>query len=179
MTTTVETGDTAGIPAEGGTGARRVLGIVGTVLTLIGLGLAIYLTYEHYSSTASFLCPVNSVIDCEKVTQSRYSEFMGVPVAPAGLFYFVVAFPLFLPMAWRSVSPWFQRARWLWSAIGMASVLWLIYGELELGAICLYCTGVHVVTFGLLVVTAIGSVVLIDDPGEPDRVEDAPLTADA
>lgn len=144
------------------------LGVAGTVLNLIGLGLAIYLTYEHFSSSASFICPANSFIDCEKVTESSYSTFLGVPVALAGLFYFVVALPLFVPAAWRSASPWFQWARWAWSAVGMVSVFWLIYGELDLGAICLYCTGVHIVTFGLLVLTAVGSVLLVDTDGDPD-----------
>ena len=143
-------------------------GVAATVLNIIGLGLAIYLTYEHYSATPSFFCPANTTINCEKVTTSSYATFHGVPVAVAGLFYFVVSIPLQLPVAWRSDAPWVRMARWAWAAIGMISVFWLIYGELDLGAICLYCTGVHLVTFLLLVLTAIGSASLIptDDPGE-------------
>lgn len=139
-------------------------GVVATVLNIIGLGLAVYLTIEHYATTPSFACPVTGAIDCLKVTTSNYSNFHGVPVAPAGLAYFVVSFGLHLPPAWRSTNAWLGRARWAWVALGMASVFWLIHAELELGAICLYCTGVHVVTFLLLVVTAIGTASLAPAP---------------
>lgn len=143
-------------------GAARY-GVVATVLNLIGLGLAIYLTVEHYSTTPSFACPATGAIDCLKVTTSNYSNFHGIPVAPAGLLYFVVSIPLQLPVAWRSANAWIARARWVWVAVGMASVFWLIHAELELGAICLYCSGVHVVTFLLLVVTAIGTASIVPD----------------
>ena len=143
-------------------GAAR-FGVVATILNVIGLGLAIYLTVEHYSTTPSFACPVTGAIDCVKVTTSNYSNFHGIPVAPAGLFYFLVSIPLHLPVAWRSTNLWISRARWAWVAIGMIGVFWLIHAELELGAICLYCTGVHVVTFLLLVVTAIGAATLVPE----------------
>lgn len=133
------------------------LGLAATILNLIGLGLATYLTIEHFSTTPSYACPESSVINCMKVTTSSYSKFAGVPVALAGLLYFVVSIPVHLPASWRSKNPWFARLRYALAVIGMASVFYLIYGELELGAICLYCTGVHVVTFALLAITFIGS----------------------
>lgn len=168
--------DGAGIATDPRTRFATRFGVTGTILAGVGLGLSIYLTYEHYSSSASFLCPANSTINCEKVTESSFSEFLGVPVALAGLFYFVVAIPLIVPAAWRSTNVWFDRARWVWVAIGMISVFWLIYGELDVGAICLYCTGVHVVTFALLVLTAVGSVMLID--ADADVESAAPMDAD-
>jgi len=147
------------------------LGVATTALALIGLGLSIYLTVEHYSAKPSYACPTNSVVDCVKVTSSSYSTFLGVPVAVAGVVYFVIALALYLPAAWRSPSIWLTRARWTCAGIGMVSVFWLIYGELDVGAICLYCTGVHVVTFALLVLTAIGSVVLV--PAEVESGDEA------
>ncbi|HET8930611.1 MAG TPA: vitamin K epoxide reductase family protein [Acidimicrobiales bacterium] len=155
-------------------------GVAATALVLAGLGLSIYLTVEHFSASPSYACPTNSVVDCVKVTSSSYSEFLGVPVVLAGVLYFVVALPLHLPSAWQSSNVWLQRARWAWSGIGMVSVFWLIYGELDVGAICLYCTGVHIVTFALLVLTAIGSVVLLDDAGDGPDVDGAdPATVTA
>ena len=147
--------------------AGRV-GVIATVLNLIGLGIAIYLTIEHYSAVPTYACPVTGIIDCLKVTSSSYSEFAGVPVAPAGLFYFVVSLVLHLPSMWRSTNRLIAYARWVWVLLGMVSVFWLVYAELfKLDAICLYCTGVHVVTFLLLIVTAIGTVFI-----SPPRVDD-------
>lgn len=139
------------------------IGVAATALAVVGLGLSIYLTVEHFSATPNYACPVTSVVNCEKVTASSYSTFLGVPVAVAGVVYFVVAVLVHLPAAWRSPSVWLTRARWAWAGIGMLSVFWLVYGELDVGAICLYCTGVHVVTFALLVVTAVGSAVLVPE----------------
>lgn len=148
------------------------LGVVGTALNLIGLGLAIYLTVEHFSSTPTFACPETSTVNCLKVTTSSYAEFAGFPVALAGVIYFVVSFPLHLPIAWRSVSSVVRGARWAWAVIGMISVFWLVYGELEVGAICPYCTGVHLVTFGLFALTVLGSAALSDTSGTAGRAED-------
>ena len=161
--------------------ANRIA-IVATVLNVIGLGLALYLTIEHYSATPSYACPVNSVLDCAKVTSSSYSSFMGVPVAPMGLVYFLVSIPLHLPVAWRSTVKWVGIARWVWVALGMASVFWLIRAELELEAMCLYCTGVHVVTFLLLVLVALGSgmrpIVIDDDDAAADTVIEGDASSD-
>lgn len=145
------------------------LGVAGTALNLIGLGLAIYLTVEHFSASPSFACPENSTVNCLKVTTSSYSTFLGFPVALAGVIYFVVSLPLHLPLAWRSFSAWLRTARWAWAVIGMISVFWLVYGELEVGAICLYCTGVHLVTFALFALTVLGSAVLADASSEAAR----------
>ncbi|MHB2029272.1 MAG: vitamin K epoxide reductase family protein, partial [Acidimicrobiales bacterium] len=48
--------------------------------------------------------------------------------------------------------------RFLLAIIGMCFVLWLVYAEvIIIGSICLYCTGVHVTTFLLLIVLTIVS----------------------
>ncbi len=144
------------------------IGVAATTLAVVGLGLSIYLTVEHFSATPDYACPVTSVVNCEKVTSSSYSAFLGVPVAVAGVVYFVVAVLVHLPAAWRSRSVWLTRARWAWAGIGMVSVFWLVYGELDVGAICLYCTGVHLVTFALLILTAVGSALLVPGGGTSD-----------
>jgi uncharacterized membrane protein len=57
------------------------------------------------------------------------------------------------PWAWRARARWIHVARFALSIVSMCFVLWLIYAEIEIiGAICLYCTGVHLVTFTLLIV---------------------------
>lgn len=141
------------------TKAATTVGIVATILNLIGLGLAIYLTIEHYSTTPTFACPVTKHVNCLAVTTSTYSKFAGVPVALAGLIYFIVSLGLHLPPMWKSANKVFSYLRWAWVLVGMISVFWLLHAEIQLDAICLYCTGVHVVTFLLLIVTAVGNIV--------------------
>jgi uncharacterized membrane protein len=124
------------------------------VLCLAGLGLAVYLTYAHYTSPATLACPDTGVVNCTKVTTSSEAMLFGViPVAITGLPYFVVMLVLCLPPMWR---PGARASMWRWAriagaGIGVAMVCYLVYVELiVLRAICLYCTAVHVVTFLLL-----------------------------
>jgi uncharacterized membrane protein len=127
-------------------------------LSLAGLGVSIYLTIAHFNQSVSLVCPASSTINCEKVTTSPESYLLGIPVAVLGL-----AFYLFMAVA---NSPWVWRVTWpplRWARIGsvvagMLFVLYLIYCELfRIGAICLWCTSVHVITFclfGLIVFSA-------------------------
>ena len=57
------------------------------VLTVLGLGVASYLTYIHYSGGVP-ICSISH--GCEKVQHSVYSKLAGVPVALIGLIGYVV-----------------------------------------------------------------------------------------
>lgn len=122
------------------------------ILSLIGLGLSIYLTITHFQPHA-LVCPVNSFIDCEKVTTSAQSEILGIPVAIYGLANYVVMTALNTPWAWHARARWIHVTRFTLAIVSMCFVLWLIYAEvIIIGSICEYCTGVHLVTFALLIV---------------------------
>lgn len=62
---------------------RRVL----IVLAAIGVGLAAYLTYVHYSG-ATVVC-TSKGNECAQVQKSEYSKLAGVPVALIGLIGYV------------------------------------------------------------------------------------------
>lgn len=124
-------------------------------LSLIGLGLSIYLTYEHFQPVFQG-CTATGVINCQKVTTSGESHLLGIPVAILGLANYVVMVGLNSPWAWRARARWVHVARFILAIAAMGFVLWLIYAEIEIiGAICLYCTGVHLVTFALLIVLTV------------------------
>ena len=122
-------------------------------LSLIGLGLATYLTIGHFESKTFLACPDTGLINCAKVTTSAQSYFLGVPVAVLGLVNFVIFAVINSPWVWRVKNYWVHVARFVLSIGGMIFVLWLLYAELLIiNNICLYCTGVHIVTFALFVV---------------------------
>jgi uncharacterized membrane protein len=118
-------------------------------LALIGLALAAYLTYAHFNTSVVLSCPESGHINCVKVTTSSQSEIFGhIPVALTGLFYFVVMVALVSPWAWRAASPWAWRLRLAGAIAGVGMVCYLVFVEaFQLKAICLYCTGVHLITF--------------------------------
>jgi uncharacterized membrane protein len=130
--------------------------LASTVLCLGGLGVSAYLTVEHFSSSTTLACPESATVNCIKVTTSSYSELHGVPVAVLGLLFFLGMTPLCLPVAWRSASPWPQRLRLAGITLGVVFVVYLVWAELfRIDAICLWCTGVHVVTLTLFAVVVL------------------------
>ena len=122
------------------------------LLSLIGLGISTYLTITHFRPLL-LVCSSTGTIDCAAVTTSPQSYFLGVPVAILGLVDFVVLVALNSPWGWRAKSYWLHVGRFLFVILGMVFVLWLLAAELLIiNHICLWCTGVHVVTFALLIV---------------------------
>jgi len=125
-------------------------GLAGTVLSLLGLGVAGYLTYEHFTSSSTLACSDNGVVNCLKVTTSSYSVVAGVPVAVLGLVFFAVMLVLQLPAMWRRPEPAVRLSRLAWAVVGLGTVLYLLYVELfSIDAICLWCTSVHVLSLVL------------------------------
>ena len=89
----------------------RWLAPTSLILSIVGLLVSAYLTYEHYTGNETLVCTVTGVIDCGKVTSSAWSTFMGVPVALLGLLFFVALTILVLPSVWRRTEPWLDWLR--------------------------------------------------------------------
>ena len=120
------------------------------VIALLGLAVSVYLTVEHFTSSATLACPETGTINCQKVTTSAWSHIGPVPVAVLGLVFFVAMAVLCSPPAWR--RPVLSPLRLAGAAVGVLSALWLVWVELfQVDAICLWCTAVHVCALALLV----------------------------
>ena len=127
-------------------------------LSLGGLAVSTYLTIAHFNTTVSLACPATSTINCEKVTTSPESYVFGIPVAVLGLLFYVFMAVATSPWLWRVTWPPLRWARIGSVVVGILFVLYLVYSEIfKIGAICLWCTSVHVITFclfGLIVFSA-------------------------
>src|ERR1700758_2002628 len=113
--------------------SSRTLRIIMLVLTLIGLGVATYLTYVHYAGIKPACTAGES---CTKVQTSVYSELAGVPVALMGLIgYALILITLLLPQN--------ENTRFATVAItlgGFGFSAYLTYRELfSIHAICEWC----------------------------------------
>lgn len=119
-------------------------------LSIAGLGLSTYLTWEHYATGTTLSCPDTGVVNCLKVTTSEQSMVFGVPVALLGAIFFAVMAAICLPQVWAARASWVPWVRLGGAVAGIGMVLYLVAVELlVVRAICLWCTAVHVVTFGL------------------------------
>jgi uncharacterized membrane protein len=119
-------------------------------LSLAAVGIASYLTIAHYADPGALACPDSGVVNCALVTTSSESVVLGVPVAVFGLIWAVAMVCLCVPGAWRTRAEWVERARLIATGAGALTVVYLVYTELfRIGAICLWCTAIHVTALAL------------------------------
>jgi uncharacterized membrane protein len=141
------------------------------VLAAVAVAVSAYLTVAHYTSPHVLACPGSGAIDCAKVTSSAQSRFLGIPVALLGLVWSIAMVALCSPRAWGSSTRWIRPVRAVAVSIGMAFVLWLVFAELVLvGAICVWCTTMHILTFALFVLIVVFG--YARDPVEPEPIEE-------
>lgn len=123
-----------------------------SVVALVGLVDAIYLTVHHYTAEP---VPCSVTNGCEMVLTSSYSELFGVPLAAYGAFAYFLAFSLALLAAFGN--------RVTWKLFGVQTLLmasfsgWLIYVQATLiGAFCQYClvsAGTSITLFVLFLIS--------------------------
>jgi len=139
------------------------LQVTSFVLAIGGLVISAYETYAHFNGSHLAGCPTggNGTFNCTAVITSPQSMVFGViPVAVLGLAFYVAAVPLFSPWAWRVQRREVHLIRLGSAIIGMGFVMYLIYAELyQIGDICEYCTGVHIVTFLLFCITVFSAAI--------------------
>lgn len=141
-------------------------------LSSLGLVLGLYLTYEHLTQNATLACATTGTINCQKVTESPWSTFVGIPVAVLGVVFFVVMLALCRPRRFREGGRGSDVLRLGWCALGLGFALYLVWAELfHIGAICLWCTGVHVVTFLLFATLLFGQILIEPGRGRPPAAE--------
>jgi uncharacterized membrane protein len=120
---------------------------------LAGLGISVYLTVVHYS-TIALACPANAVVNCEQILSSSYAVIggSGVPTSAAGIVWFVVSTALAVA-TWRARGPRPARVQLAWSAIGLVTVVYLVYVEIVvLGAVCIWCSAAHLLVLVIFLV---------------------------
>ena len=111
------------------------------LISLAGLFLGVYLTMYKFGIIGSLACNVGS---CEQVQTSRWSVFLGVPVATWGVGFYV----LMLVLAIAGLQPRFMDswrlslAMLLLAGWGVVFTAWLNYLEaFVIHAWCEWCLG--------------------------------------
>ena len=118
------------------------------LLSVSGLFVSAYLSYQHFTDSRTLACSDNGAVNCLKVTTSQWSVIAGVPIAVAGLAFFAAMTLLCAPT--RSALE-LGGLRVIGVVVGTLMVLWLVYVEIfEVKAICLWCSAVHLITVLLL-----------------------------
>jgi uncharacterized membrane protein len=131
--------------------------IILLVLSLVGIGIASYLTLVHYANVP-LACSSQGLVDCSRVLSSQYSVVPGttVPITIPGLGWSLVMLVLAIAGLRSTI---YQRtirlAELVWAGVGILTVLYLVYVELvRLHTICIWCTALHI-TILIMLLTAI------------------------
>jgi len=126
---------------------------VSTAIGLLGMGLSGYSLKNHLAVKATgasgAICNINQTFSCDAVSSSAYSELFGFPVALLGIGFFAALATLAL-LALFSGKNKSEQISGIYglSVIGAASSVILgLIAWLGVGAFCLSCIGVYVLTF--------------------------------
>ena len=124
-------------------------------LALAGIFISLYLTLYKIGVIGELSCSIGS---CETVNTSKWSRFLGLPVAAWGLLFYLDVFAVALVGTMRrfEFEPAISMVLVGEAAVGVLFSAWLTY--LELGvihAICIWCvTSAVIVTLILLTTIA-------------------------
>jgi len=126
----------------------RALRVTMIVLATVGLGVASYLTYVHYSG-APPVCTAGG--SCLKVQTSIYSKLAGVPVALMGLIgYVAIVVSLLAP---ENETTRFATLAFTIAGFGFSA--YLTYRELfSIHAVCEWCASSAVIMTILMLLAA-------------------------
>jgi uncharacterized membrane protein len=127
------------------------LSILATLVTLIGLGDAIYLTIHHLTGEQ---VPCSIVAGCETVLSSSYATIAGVPLAIFGAIAYFIAFSLAILTVFGNSKTWFLFGVQI--VLMALFTLWLLYLQaFVIHAFCQFCLLSAGVTFTLLIIALI------------------------
>lgn len=110
------------------------------VVALIGLGVAVYLSFVEVSHAEAFCGPVG---DCNLVQQSKYSRLFGViPIGMMGMVAYVVLLGAWIVQRYGSDELRQQAIRLMW-LVTVGGILFSIYltflEPFVIGATCIWC----------------------------------------
>ena len=120
-------------------------------LALAGIFISLYLTLYKFGVIGELSCTIGS---CETVNTSKWSRFLGLPVAAWGLLFYIDVFLIaFVGTLQRfEDEPIISLVIVAEAAVGVLFSAWLTYLELAvIHAICVWC-----VTSALIVTAILG-----------------------
>jgi uncharacterized membrane protein len=122
-------------------------------LALAGIFISLYLTLYKLGIVGELSCTLGS---CETVNTSRWSVFLGLPVAAWGLLFYLDVFGVALlgtMPRWEN-EPVISIVLVAQAAVGVLFSAWLTYLELAvIHAICIWCVTSAIIVLVILLVS--------------------------
>jgi protein-disulfide isomerase/uncharacterized membrane protein len=131
------------------------------IVCLIGALFAGISLYNHTAlmsglQTGPSFCNISAHINCDAVSQSRFSKVFGLPLDGYGLAFYLCLLALsFIRRGGELISEkTFQRVFLVLSLLAsVASVVLFLISEFVIGALCILCMGMYFANFTLLAIS--------------------------
>lgn len=120
-----------------------------SLISLVGFGIMIYLTYIHYAEARS-VCDISETISCDAVTTSIYSEIFGFPISVLGLGYFGLTFLL---SVFQRTKAFYQTLFFLTLFVLIPSYYFTALEALVIKAWCLFCEASKLLMVSILIIS--------------------------
>jgi uncharacterized membrane protein len=123
------------------------------ILALLGIGVSAYLLTVHWGWWSAVCFGVG---DCQSVNTSRFSEFLGLPVALWGIGSYAAIFLLSLAVMRGIALEWTPRLLFLLAAMGVAFSIYLTYIELYvIYEVCPWCVLSALIILAIAILSAL------------------------
>lgn len=125
------------------------------ILLLVAIGLHAYLAIHYYdfifaASGSDSVCNINSLLNCDSVTASRFSSLYGIPMAIWGATTnLVLAIMVFgWAISWTDNTQQLGRySFWLSLFVAFMSVIMGTLSSVVIGTYCIFCIGTYFISF--------------------------------
>jgi uncharacterized membrane protein len=134
--------------------------LLAIIATLAAVGIHIYLTLHFYEvkfglGDGGSVCNINAVFNCDAVTASQFSSFLGLPIALWGVFTnLILAYFMFI--TYKNLTQDSEKtSRYTFLIASITLLASLVMGLISLTAmknLCLFC----IATYGLSIISFIG-----------------------
>ena len=117
-----------------------------TLLSCMGILLALYLLWQQLARPAFRPCSINSVVTCDAIISGAVAKTFGIPTPLYGLIGYIIIF----------FAAIFQKKKLLVSmaSLGLGFCLWIAYRELfQLHVICPICILCQVIMLGVFLLS--------------------------
>ena len=136
---------------------EQIISIITLLLGFIGLGVSAYLSYKQLSGAPIGTCPIFGG-GCEDVLHSKYSQFLGIPLAYYGLLFYAGISTLSALFLFTKKKI-FLHLLAFGAIVGfLDSVMFIYIQGVLIGAYCFYCV-VSALTSTLLFFTMLGTII--------------------
>lgn len=116
------------------------------MLSIIGIGLVLYLLYQYYSPPHDSLCYINSTINCDASTKGELANTLGIPTGFYGLIGYII-------ILIASLKEW-KRVIFGVATFGMLFCLRITFLELfVIKSICPICIACQIIMFIIFILS--------------------------